>query len=329
MTTNEIYYKNQAKHESGKPFTDPLFTQAEALAGLDTSNIEYKRTTELFGENTRFVLISDNMSMDDIIPGDLDDTYFLFCVQNLCKFKGNINNIFKKNGTFHNVDGYYELCLFIDDKEQIIIVDDYLPVKKGTKQLAFASSKKNEIWISLLEKAWAKVNGGYAKIVEGTPMEAFEFLTGFGSLIYDTEGKDNDDLNEYKIEIVNQLQNCDIEKTIISCTISTTTDVSRVGLISGYPYNLLGIYQIVDKIGNKEYLFRLRNPWSKGEWNGDWSDKSNLWDDNSKSKVKYLDKEDGMFYMSDNDFFKYFTHIEICYIMNGFNINKIKLTGEE
>ena len=81
-------------------------------------------------------------------------------------------------------------------------MDDYLPVKKGTSELVFAKSKKNEIWISLLEKAWAKVNGGYANIIGGTPMEALEFLTGFSSLSYDMENKDNEDLNEYKMEIV-------------------------------------------------------------------------------------------------------------------------------
>ncbi|CAN0515836.1 unnamed protein product, partial [Scytosiphon promiscuus] len=26
-------------------------------------------------------------------------------------------------------------------------------------------------------------------------------------------------------------------------------------------------------------LVRIRNPWSQGEWNGDWSDASTLWED--------------------------------------------------
>ena len=115
-------------------------------------------------------------------------------------------------------------------------------------------------------------------------MEALEFLTGFSSLSYDMENKDNDDLNEFKMEIVNQLQNCDINNSIISCTTTSTEDVSSVGLITGYTYNLFAIYQIQDSQGNNVYLFRLRNPWSIGEWNGDWSDKSTKWDSNSKSK---------------------------------------------
>jgi hypothetical protein len=46
----------------------------------------------------------------------------------------------------------------------------------------------------LLEKAWAKVNGGYANIISGLPCEALEFLTGFGSLAYDTENLTDQDL---------------------------------------------------------------------------------------------------------------------------------------
>ena len=349
--TNEIpYYKDQIPGVEGKEYKDDIFPPNEnSLLGLNSEGnpidqeayekaigglikkdeIEFKRATEIYGSGTRFVLISDNMKMDDIVPGEIDDSYFLFTVQNLCKNPGNINKLFKKAGTYFNPDGYYELILFIDGKPQIVIVDDYLPVKKGTNELIFAKSKKNEIWISLLEKAWAKVNGGYANIIGGTPMEALEFLTGFSSLSYDMENKDNDDLNEYKIEIVKQLQNCDIENSIISCTTATNSDVNDVGLISGYTYNLLAIYQIQDSQGNNVYLFRLRNPWSKGEWNGDWSDKSSLWDSSSKSKVNFDDKEDGIFYMSDNDFFKYFKHVEICYLLYGANISKFSLTGEE
>ena len=350
MSQNFTYYKDQKPNQTGNKYTDDLFPPNEkSLLGLDSNgtpidqeaynkaigglinkdNIEFKRASEIYTE--RYVLIADNMQMDDIVPGEIDDIYFLFSVQNLCKNPGNINKLFVKGGKFFNPDGYYELLLFINGQPQIVIVDDYLPVKKGTNELIFAHSKpeKNEIWISLLEKAWAKVNGGYANIIGGTPMEALDFLTGFSSLSYDTENKDNDDLNEYKIEIVKQLQDCDIENSIISCTTCTNVDVSGVGLNSGYTYNLLAIYQVQDKEGKNVYLFKLRNPWSKGEWNGDWSDKSSSWDDKLKTQVGFINKEDGIFFMSDNDFFKFFKHVEICYLLYDAKMNKLTITGEE
>ena len=313
---------------NGNPTNQEGFNKAQAV--ISQGDLVFKRAKDLFGQSgSRYTLISDNIKMEDIIPGKIDDIYFLFAVQNLCQKQGRLNNLFRFNETFVNPYGYFEITFYINGVEQIVIVDDYLPVNKNTNELVGAKSKVNEIWISLLEKAWAKINGGYANIIGGTPMEALEFLTGFSSLSYDMENKDNDDLNEFKMEIVNQLQNCDINNSIISCTTTSTEDVSSVGLITGYTYNLFAIYQIQDSQGNNVYLFRLRNPWSIGEWNGDWSDKSPKWDSNSKSKVQFADKADGIFYMSDNDFFKYFKHVEICYLLYEGKINTISLTGQE
>lgn len=46
-------------------------------------------------------------------------------------------------------------------------------------------------------------SSGYANIISGLPCEDLEFLTGFGTLAYDTENlTDEDDINEYKNEII-------------------------------------------------------------------------------------------------------------------------------
>ena len=325
------YWKDQEKPKEGELYTDSLFPPNENSLDpsgslINKSKVEFLRASEIF-KGTRYVLISDKMDMNDIVPGELEDSYFLVSVQNLCKIPSNINRIFKTK--IMNPDGYYELILNIDGKPQIVIVDDFLPVDKSTKKLIYAQSKKNEIWISLLEKAWAKVNGSYANIIGGYPSEALEFLTGFSSLSYDTENKDSADLNEYKVEIVNNLQLADKKTSIISCSTTSKTDVSGVGLIKGYTYNMLDFYQIEKSDGNKVYLFKLRNPWSKGEWNGDWSDKSSLWDDKTKNQVNFSNNEDGIFFMNDTDFFKYFTHVEICYILYDATSVTYSIEGEE
>ena len=341
------YWQNQEQPKEGELYTDPKFPPNEnSLMGKDSNGnpidneaytnangkyinptkIEFLRASEIF-KDSRYVLISEKMDMNDIVPGELEDSYFLCSVQNLCKVPAHINKLFKTK--IMNPDGFYELILNIDGKPQIVIVDDYLPVNKDTKQLIYAKSTKNEIWISLLEKAWAKVNGGYANIIGGTPMEALEFLTGFNSLSFDTENKDAEDLDEYKIEIVKHLQAADKNASIISCSTTSKENVDSVGLINGYTYNMLDFYHVEKSDGNKEYLFKLRNPWSKGEWNGDWSDKSSLWDDKVKSQVNFTNKEDGIFFMNDNDFFKYFTHVEICYVLYDATSVTYSIEGEE
>ena len=351
-STNEkkiefTYWKDQKPGKEGEAYTDDIFPPNEnSLMGLDSSGnpidkeaysnangkyinpqkVKFMRASEIY-KNDRYVLISDKMDTNDIVLGDLEDSYFLISVQNLCKVPMNINRLFKTK--IMNPDGYYELVLNINGKPQIVILDDYLPVDKDSNKLICAHSNKNELWVSLLEKAWAKVNGGYANIIGGTPMEALEFLTGFSSLSYDTENKDEADLTEYKIEIVKNLKEADTKTSIITCTTTTKENIDKVGLINGYTYNMIDFYHIDKSDGNKEYLFKLKNPWSKGEWNGDWSDKSALWDEKAKSQVSFSDKEDGIFYMNDTDFFKYFTHVEICYVLYDATSVMYTVEGEE
>ena len=265
--------------------------------------------------------------MDDVIQGKLGDCYFLSSVENLCKFPSLIMKLFKTKEK--NADGFYEILLYIDGRPQIVIVDDYLPVDKRTKRPVYAQSKGNEIWVMLLEKAWAKVNGGYANIISGLPCEALEFLTGLGSLSYDTENMDADDKNEYKNEIVKNVQIADQNNCLISCSTSSNPQIEKVGLVEGHAYTLISFTQITTSQGKKVYLFKIRNPWSQGEWNGDWSDKSSLWDSKAKSQVQFQNKEDGVFFMSDTDFFKYFTHVEICYILYDSISVTYTIEGEE
>ena len=49
------------------------------------------------------------------------------------------------------------------------------------------------------------------------------------------------------------------------------------------------------------------------EWKGDWSDKSKKWTVRTRAQVNGEDKEDGIFFMSLNDYMKFFTQTTICY----------------
>ena len=83
----------------------------------------------------------------------------------------------------------------------------------------------------------------------------------------------------------------------------------------GHAYTLLGVKKVNDKNGNTVNLVKVRNPWGSGEWNGDWSDHSNLWTDELKKQVGFDGaRDDGIFWMDYNDFKE---------IFENWNVNKV------
>jgi len=72
-------------------------------------------------------------------------------------------------------------------------------------------------------------------------------------------------------------------------------------------------------------LLHLRNPWGHKEWNGDWSDNSNLWTEELKKKFHLVSSDDGEFYMSLPDFVKFFKRSYVCHIMYDCNIKNFNV----
>ena len=59
-----------------------------------------------------------------------------------------------------------------------IVVDDHIPCITGTNNIAFVQCRENEMWVMLLEKAWAKANGTYGKTIAGVTAESLKAMTG-------------------------------------------------------------------------------------------------------------------------------------------------------
>ena len=90
---------------------------------------------------------------------------------------------------------------------------------------------------------------------------------------------------------------------------------SSTGIVQGHAYSVLKLIE-VDKLK----LICLRNPWGQGEWKGDWSDSSELWNPRMKNLCGFSDLvEDGIFWMDFNDFCHEFDEIYICRIYNKSN----------
>ena len=329
-------WRNQKMAENGSVFTDELFQPLKKnlcpineignwdlpddVYEEDLNNWEtiiWARVEKIFG-SPNYQVFFENIMKEDIIQGGLGDCYFLSAVAALCTYPELIEKLFffkeKSNencyGCYFRINGIWKL----------VLVDDYIPCYGSWgKNFAFSSTNGNELWVILLEKAWAKLNGNYARVIGGDPHEIFEVLTNcYCEKIKFKKAKED--------KIWSAFENAQKKGFLMTAGTSGDTfnlNLEEVGLVPGHAYTVLEVKEVITSNG-KQKLIHLRNPWGNGEWSGAWSDGSKKWTEDLKKLCKnYENKDDGSFWMSFEDFFKYFIIAGICHLYQDYNYSTL------
>jgi calpain-15 len=210
----------------------------------------------------------------------------------------------------------------------------------------YARPHKNEIWALILEKAVAKMCGGYAAIEGGFTEWGIVCLTGSQAFRYnfDKQGdgykfkcmrlkcKSGVNMNQYP-ETDHDLKDDDFFQLLqyydrngaALCCDGVKKEGEDLGLVTGHAYTLLTAKQCNTAVGSRDFyrFVQIRNPWGDGEWKGNWSDESKLWDEHPfvKKMLKFENKDDGAFWMIWEDFCKYWSYAGI--IDQSLNIQSI------
>ncbi|XP_008300900.1 calpain-A-like [Stegastes partitus] len=189
-----------------------------------------------------------------------------------------------------------------------VVIDDKLPTING--RLIFVhSADPNEFWPALLEKAYAKVCGSYSDMNAGNPSEALVDFTGGVHICIQ--------LSDPPPNLWELMCRAGQSKSLMGCgTEQGETSANTVlpnGLVQGHAYTVTGVKQMMSQ-GQPVNLVRLWNPWGRGEWNGDWSDKSPLWQTVSPQdrEMCLSVRDDGEFWMTLQDFRKFYSDLDIC-----------------
>ena len=274
--------------------------------------------------NSRYVLY-DTIDIEDVQQGSLGNCYFLSVLSTLASSPDIYDKVFiDKEKTSNNC---YRIRLIIRGIPKIVCVDDFFPAD-NKNMFAFAMSGRRELWVQVLEKVWAKINGSYARTIAGLPSEAFGVLSDAPCVTYNHR--------RYKTEqFWNILKK---EKTkgffIATNTLFMTPEKEKeIGLVSGHAYSVTNLYEfeIPQHEQNKPVqtlrLVQLRNPWSYYEWKGDFCDESEKWNliKDLKQKVGLINKDDGVFFMDFNDFLKYFPYTYVLKYQKNYFYNYKKL----
>ena len=153
---------------------------------------------------------------------------------------------------------YYSVRMLYKGKWMTIDMDEYVPYLYDSP--AFTKSVGNELWVMLLEKAWAKMYTSYKRIEAGYPEEPLHDLTGAPiKQIYIKKGNPNKEEEWQYLLKASQLE----YSMVCSSNPGSDSDTSQSGVVQGHAYTFLNALYLNFQ-GQQIRLVQLRNPWGKG-----------------------------------------------------------------
>ena len=155
----------------------PHFLHAKkGLSEEEMETMDFKRPKDIFDK--QYYLYKDEINYDDVKQGSLGNCYLISVLAALSQRPQLIKNVFKSKVV--NPDGFYELYFYEKNKKKVMYIDDNLVAYKSkfVKEFMFANPNGEELWVMLIEKAYAKFEGGYSNIIGGLMHPEIQFLTG-------------------------------------------------------------------------------------------------------------------------------------------------------
>ncbi|KAF4319362.1 hypothetical protein JM18_003182 [Phytophthora kernoviae] len=276
---------------------------------------------------------------DDVRVGRLDDAWLLSALSILAASGGVddgkvdvlIDRLFVTKQT--SLTGAYALRLYQNCQWETVIIDDFFPVlydsaereaagmdADGDGELAvnagaaFAHSRDfEELWVPLVEKAFAKYYGGYATLESGYVHHALRVLSGCECeevfLAPAARGA-------LKKTLWQQLKLFRKNHFLLGAASLPSEHADPALRASGLVFDACYvIYDVRDVDGAQ--LLQLRNPpGDHQEWKGDWSDSSRLWTRRLRKRLGVRTGndtgDDNTFWMSFDDFCHAFRALYVC-----------------
>ena len=286
----------------------------------------------------------------DIRQGSVGDCWFLSSLAVVAEREDLLQSVIGVSRDLSSVMervGSYFVRFFLGGRWRAIVVDDHLPIKdavgkpRDERAPAFSRAANNQTWVSITEKAYAKAHGSYGAISGGYIAEGLHDLTGAATEMISFESREFDP-DEVWIHLL----------SYASCgfRMGAATSFSAEGIVGGHAYSILEVVELHDvKKGVQTKLtdvfgasstktesasadvetlrlIKLRNPWGRREWRGEFSSKSMAWTKRLGDTLSRTRADDGTFWMSYQDVLVHFSSIDVCKTPRGWHAVSVETT---
>lgn len=325
IRTNREFHDPEFPH-SKEPLIDP--TGKFKHKGWET--LSWMSARDMFGDKPFYIF--NGISPQDVKQQAIADCYLLGALACLATQPGLVRRLFDIEEP--NKWGVYALWLNINGEWKEYVIDDYFPVNRNRAPVfARPTQRQREIWVMLVEKAYAKAYGGYYKIGLGRAGEAFRDLTGAPSITYELEEARKDVKMREVIwnKVVSAFRNSYLLAASSLHTGAGYEQKQENGIMTDHVYSILDVQEVMDSRGKAARILQMRNPWGAVEWKGDWADNSPLWTNEAREKLLAYkeDSEDGLFWMDYFDFCENFSLLFINKVEPTFTYNSVRVQLEQ
>jgi hypothetical protein len=250
-------------------------------------------------------LFVDGTAAGDVVQGALGDCWFL----------GALSVVAMRSDLLAHVlcgadvqAGRYSVRFHKAGEWRTVVVDDLVPCSKAGLPAYGRAHQLDELWVAVVEKAYAKLHRSYQALEGGNIAEALVDLTGGAPEEIELDDDDGRRLVASG-ELWAKLCDYHAEQYLLGCAFiddgAAELDTGS-GVLQNHAY---GIVRVAECEGHR--LVCCRNPWRQTEWTGDWSDKSPLWTPSMRRALQLEVADDGVFWISVADFARQFNRVYV------------------
>eukprot|EP01006_Ploeotia_vitrea_P026361 TRINITY_DN59350_c0_g1_i1.p1 TRINITY_DN59350_c0_g1~~TRINITY_DN59350_c0_g1_i1.p1 ORF type:complete len:707 (-),score=100.53 TRINITY_DN59350_c0_g1_i1:107-2227(-) len=320
--------KDILKTLGGSKWSDPDFPPESASLYYDANNCpgfeaargaQWKRLSDMWPDCELFKGTGGRgkkIGASDIMQGALGDCWLMSAMSIIATRPDLLQNLIVEA---HPDQAVYEFRFFKEGAWVTVAVDDYVPIADWDAPLLARSKDDGEVWVPLLEKAYAKLHGHYQCLNGGATVYGLVDMTGGAAETINFDRPKGKNLIEKGL-LLRRLRQCKAEGWLMGCAFRSSggaiagkvETTAELGLIGGHAYAVLDLRQVRSSTGCQTWILRLRNPWGQSEWQGPWSDGSREWTQSTLSELGYQFGNDGTFWMSFEDWQRTVASLDIC-----------------
>jgi len=142
-----------------------------------------------------------------------------------------------------NKQGVFGIRMFKNGERQTIVIDDHFPCDADGDP-CFSKANGNELWVMILEKAWAKIHKSYERIIGGQAHLTFRDLTGAPSFEFESTDKD-----AFDRILEGETRNYAMAAGINPLDAEQAKRINDMGLITEHSYGLIAAARVKNKEG--------------------------------------------------------------------------------